>query len=291
MNLSEFINTFFGTSSNRRLSDEDRGYPGKQQFHHSFEHSMMFPRMFSPFFHDEKYDGGERNKSGYVDYEVDNMFREADAIINSITGRYGIMDDTWSSRFGHDRMIRWPEDDDLDTDIDDMVRKNGIRSLMAPMTDGRVIPIDDFGTKNNQDGKIGSSNGFFQAKMYSKAMTGDGRVQEVKKYKDSQGNQFESKSRTVDGKTYAVIDKKAASGEEEHLENFYNMDGGDVDDFEKRWNDRRERMKELLPGSVAKAITDTGVTYDDHATCGDKDGKEGKKKGILDYFKRNFLKD
>lgn len=283
MILSEFINTFFGSSSNQRPSDEDRGYPGKQ-FHHSFDdHSMMFPRMFSPFFHDEKYDAGERYKGGYIDYEMDNMFREADAIINSITGRYGIMDDTWSSRFGHDRMIRWPEDD-LDTDVDDMVKKSGVKSLMAPMTDGRVIPIDDFGTKRNQD-----PNGFFQAKMYSKAMTGDGRIQEVKKYKDSQGNHFESKSRTVDGKTYAVIDKKTASGEEEHLENFYNMDG-DLDEFERRWNDRRERMKEFLPGSVAKAITDTGVTYDDR-TKYHKDGKDGKKKGILDYFKRNFFKD
>lgn len=291
MNLSEFINTFFGTSSNQKPSDEDRGYPGKQ-FYHSFDdHFVMFPRMFSsPFFHDEKYDARERYKGGSLDYEMDNMFRETDEIINSITGRYGIMDDTWSSRFGHDRMIRWPEDDHLDTDIDDMVKKNGIKSLMAPMTGGRVIPIDDFETKNKQDGRVGSSDGFFQAKMYSKAMTGDGRVQEVKKYKDSQGNHFESKSRTVDGKTYAVIDKKTASGEEEHLENFYNMDGGDVDDFERRWNDRRERMKELLPGSVAKAITDTGVTYDDHTRYGNKDGKEGKK-GILDYFKHNFLKD
>ena len=146
-----------------------------------------------------------------------------------------------------------------DTDYDKLVSEKGIGSVVQKDIDGRIIPIEDDRLtsypETRHGGIPGGQRSFFKSQIIQRTYDPSGKVQEVRKYRDSEGNQEQIIKRTIDGKTYTVTEKTTSDGREEHQEAFDGMDGADVNDFENKWSQNRQPLDYFKPNPDRQMAT------------------------------------
>lgn len=129
--------------------------------------------------------------------------------------------------------------------------------------------------------------------VYSKTFTGDGRVQEYQAYRDTSGNYSEKNARSVNGKTVAVTQKrKGHDAQPEIEEDYINLDGSELDQFEREWRAGTSRLPRIQHGNPASSNP-----YDSNPSGGPlriegsysrPDQAEGGKKSWKDYLPKIF---
>lgn len=83
----------------------------------------------------------------------------------------------------------------------------------------------------------GQARGFVHgfSQVYSFNMDGTGRRQERHIYRDTSGNFEDKKARYLNGKAVAVTERRGADGKPEIVEDYVNLDGSEIDQFEREW--------------------------------------------------------
>lgn len=129
------------------------------------------------------------------------------------------------------------------------------------------------------------------ASVYSRSFTGDGRVQEYQSYRDSSGNYTEKNARSIDGKTVAVTKKKKGRDAQPEIEEDYiNLDGSELEQFEKEWNQGSSRVRRALPQDATSSYPTgaTGGPLRIEGSYSGRDRPEGNKRTWKDYLPKIF---
>lgn len=136
----------------------------------------------------------------------------------------------------------------LDTDLDELVKNNGLDALLESDKSICKPPARHFSSSFNRF-------------SINTRRTADGKVEEQRTMTDSEGNETTVVTRSVDGKTFKQTTTKKRNGEVDVTEDWSNVKPEDQADFKQRWNLFSTPQLEVPPSAgLLKEDTDGGKT-------------------------------
>ncbi|KAK7872989.1 hypothetical protein R5R35_004293 [Gryllus longicercus] len=121
----------------------------------------------------------------------------------------------------------------MDSDLDDQVPAGEVSKILRQGPRLDVIEPE----RAQPFGSIVARS--FGRSMTSKTVSRpNGGIEHHKSVRDSSGNEEVTVTRSIGGQSYTITTKTDAQGKQERIENFVNMDEGDLKEFEKKWGSK-----------------------------------------------------
>ena len=248
--MGDIFNEFFGGGGGGR---RNHNYPhGDDPLNdHRFRTGDPFDPFRDPFF------------SGFMMHdpfaEIERSMRHAGRIMEQFNALHASPhypgDIEYSSP--RDRMIgrrsSWdgPKIEEITDDSDTNDQRPSSKPIVTHPSDALVVPDsqNDQHREQNLLQRPAQPHGgaFVQgfSQVYSFNMDGTGRREERRIYRDSAGNFEDKKARHLNGKTVAVTERRGPDGKPEILEDYVNVDGSEIDQFEREWRSGASRRPML----------------------------------------------
>jgi len=128
------------------------------------------------------------------------------------------------------------EEDDIENDENSRSQRKPMFPW-SPLFSNRDFEVPSVG---GQDMKTST----FKYSTVTKKINPDGSVETITKHKDSDGNIEETTTRSLDGQSYTITEKKTPCGDMQTNENFINMDKDELKRFQEKWKDKdKEKLR------------------------------------------------